>query len=181
MSVLDVGFSNKEYSDTDNFLEKHYPYPEQITALGIDEPTLFHKRYPAVRAVQYDGSIFPFPDQSFDICWSNAVVEHVGERDDQLRFLKEIRRVAQHGYITTPNKFFPVEVHTRVPLLHILLPKRLFDRFLRYIGKGWATGSYMRLLSKRDLDRLLRDAGFTSYRIVQNRIGLWTLDFVVLF
>ena len=43
-------------------------------------------------------------------------------------FLQELMRVARHGYVTTPNRYFPVETHTRVPLLHILLPKRIFDR-----------------------------------------------------
>jgi hypothetical protein len=36
MRVLDVGFTSIEYSNTDNFIEKHYPYPEMLTALGID-------------------------------------------------------------------------------------------------------------------------------------------------
>jgi len=33
MRVLDVGYSEKEYSSTDNFIEKHYPFPENLTAL----------------------------------------------------------------------------------------------------------------------------------------------------
>ncbi len=37
MSILDVGFSDQEFQITDNFLEKHHPHPERITALGIDE------------------------------------------------------------------------------------------------------------------------------------------------
>jgi hypothetical protein len=39
--ILDVGFSDREYSSTDNFLEKHYPYPGNITALGVDDPVEF--------------------------------------------------------------------------------------------------------------------------------------------
>ena len=48
VKVLDVGFSDKEYSQTDNYLEKHYLYSENITALGIDEPNEFCRRYPTV-------------------------------------------------------------------------------------------------------------------------------------
>ena len=44
--VLDIGFSNMEYSLVDNFLEKNYPYPANITALGIDADDLFKQRYP---------------------------------------------------------------------------------------------------------------------------------------
>jgi len=179
MAVLDVGFNAVEYSKTDNFLEKHYPYQDRITALGIDDPTEFQKKYPKVRAVQYDGSIFPFEDSAFDICWSNAVIEHVGSYRDQVHFLKEIRRTSMHGFITTPNKYFPIEVHTRIPFLH-WLPKQWFDACLRMMGKQWATGSYMRLLSKKELKKSLHEAGISSYTIVHNRLCGLTLDFIVI-
>src|SRR5579862_5072587 len=74
-SVLDVGYTEQEFSPLDNFLEKNYPYPENITALGVGECTSFAARYPKVKTLIYDGISFPFPDKSVDICWSNAVLE----------------------------------------------------------------------------------------------------------
>jgi hypothetical protein len=76
-TILDVGFSNIEYSNVDNFLEKNYPYPSNITALGIEEFDLFEQRYPEVTVYRYKGKIFPFEDNHFDIGWSNAVIENV--------------------------------------------------------------------------------------------------------
>ena len=178
-TILDVGFNPFEATATTNYLEKHYDHLENITALGVEDPGEFSTRYPEVRAVRYDGDAFPFPDQTFDICWSNTVIEHVGDRDAQLLFLKEARRVARHVYLTTPNRHFPIEVHSRVPFLH-WLPKPMFDRFLRRIGKGWAAGDYMRLLTKRELNGLLREAGFSSVEIIPNRIAGLPIDFVVL-
>ena len=79
--ILDVGFNDIEYSATDNYLEKNYRYPENITALGFDNNSReFAKRYRQVKAVYYQGGIFPFANNYFDICWSNAVLEHVGDR-----------------------------------------------------------------------------------------------------
>jgi SAM-dependent methyltransferase len=178
LRVLDVGFSDKEFSGTDNYLEKHYPYPERITALGIEEPVNFAARYPKVRVVRYDGQRFPFADDAFDVAWSNAVIEHVGDREKQLSFLKEIVRVSRKAFITTPNRHFPIEVHTRTPLLHFL-PKSLFDAYLRGIGKHWATGAYMYLLSRRDLVELLAEAGVEHYRLIDNRLAGLVLDFAV--
>ncbi len=178
--ILDVGFSENEYSNTDNFIEKHYPFPEMLTALGIERPNKIKKRYPKVSFIQYDGKKFPFKDKEFDICWSNAVIEHVGTNDDQLFFLSEIGRVAKNAFITTPNRNFPVEVHTRTPLLHYL-PKKLFDRYLNFIDKKWATGDYMNLLSKNNLRTLLAKANISDYKIYSNKLVGFTLDFVVIF
>lgn len=181
--ILDVGFSDAEYSDTDNFLEKHYPYRARITALGIDAPSQFPERYPDVKVVQYEGRAFPFDDKAFDIAWSNAVIEHVGRHNGrhaaQVLFLREIARVSRAAFVTTPNKRFPIEVHTRTPLLH-WLPKSWFDRYLRWRGIDWATGDYMDLLTVSDMRALLRDAGITNYRIVKNRLLGLTLDFAVI-
>ena len=60
--VLDVGFTDIEISPFDNYLERNYPYPENITALSIEKPKDFKKRYPKVKAITYDGNEFPFLD-----------------------------------------------------------------------------------------------------------------------
>lgn len=179
-AILDIGFSDIEYSPTDNFIEKNYPYLERITALGIETPELFSQRYPEVKAVHYDGYIFPFEDKKFDICWSNAVIEHVGNREKQVLFLKEIKRTGHAAFLTTPNKNFPIEVHTRTPLLHFL-PKKIFYKYLTLVGHKWATGDYMNLLSYKNIVSLLKDADIQEYEIIRNKLLFFTLDFVIVF
>ncbi|MBP9751717.1 MAG: class I SAM-dependent methyltransferase [Candidatus Moranbacteria bacterium] len=179
-TILDVGANVTEYSETDNFLERHYEHPERITVLGVGDITPIKERYPSVTVVSGDGRILPFPDHSFDIAYSNAVIEHVGSRDDQLRFLRELFRVGKRGYLTTPNRHFPIEVHTRIPLLHLLLPKPLFDRFLRLIGKEWAAGDYMNLLSEGDLRAMLAEAGIHDATVIRNRFLGFTMTFTVM-
>jgi len=174
-TIIDIGVNNQEYSETDNFLEKHYPYPEQITAISNTANNFFSQKYPAINIVIADGRNLPFKDNEFNISYSNAVLEHVGSSQDQLAFLKEIYRVAQRGYLTTPNRLFPIEVHTRVPLLHIILPKRLFDIFLTLIGKKWAAGNYMNLLSKKQLEELLNAAGINRYHITDHKLFGFTV------
>jgi ubiquinone/menaquinone biosynthesis C-methylase UbiE len=133
-----------------------------------------------VTVVSGDGRTLPFPDKSFDIAYCNAVIEHVGSRDDQLRFLRELSRVGKRGFLTTPNRHFPIEVHTRIPLLHLFLSKTLFDRFLRFIGKDWATDGYMNLLSKNDLRALLIETGIPDATIIHNRFFGFTMTFTVM-
>jgi SAM-dependent methyltransferase len=176
-TILDVGFSDREYSPVDNYLEKRYPWPARITALGIDTPVEFPVRYPEVSVVQYSGGRMPFDDGAFDVAWSNAVLEHVGRHDAQVSFVRELMRVSGAIFLTTPNRFFPIETHTRLPLVH-WCPARVFDAAARAAGKGWAAGGYMNLLGKSALRNVLSDAGADG-QVICNRVGPFTLDFVV--
>ena len=83
--------------------------------------------------VTYDGRGFPFGNNEFDICWCNAVLEHVGNRKRQIEFLREIRRVLEATLVITPKKLFPIAPHARVPMLHYL-PKKYCDKILVKLG-----------------------------------------------
>jgi SAM-dependent methyltransferase len=182
-TILDVGFYNhQDSSPIANFLEKNYPYLQYITALGLEEEgdDIFKKKFPEVKTVLYDGRIFPFGDKAFDIGWSNAVLEHVGDEEKQCLFLKELSRTCKCLYFTTPNRFFPFEVHTRLPLLH-WLPKKIFDKLLlTFTSKGWATGDAMHLLSCRKLKKILKHAGIADYEIHKNRFFGFVMDFSII-
>jgi hypothetical protein len=179
-TLLDVGVNDEEYSPTDNYLEKHYEHPENITAVSHESLEHFSRQHPHIKAVIADGTRLPFGDDTFDIVYSNAVIEHVGSSSAQSAFLTELFRVGKRGYLTTPNRHFPIETHTRVPLLHLLLSKNSFDAFLRFIGKDWATGDYMYLLAKTDLTKLLDESGIKHYQILANRFFGCTMTYTVI-
>lgn len=147
-TILDVGVADKEFSPYDNYLEKNYPHPEKITALSVFPLAEFAARYPAIRPVTYPGGRFPFADGQFDVAYSNAVLEHVGNRDSQVEFLMELHRVGRRFYFTTPAKEFPVELHTYFPLVH-WFPEKCFDYAARKFGKSWGADGYMRLLTRK--------------------------------
>jgi len=155
-TVLDVGADELGFGEGDgcgtlNFLEEMYPWPERITALGLHEGEGFRARYPRIHYVQGDACALPFGDGEFDIVFSNAVVEHVGDRERQRALVSEGVRVGRRVFITTPNRWFPVEVHTRLPFVH-WLPDALSHPVYRALGKEFATEN--RLLSGRELASL---------------------------
>jgi SAM-dependent methyltransferase len=147
----DLGFGESDTCGTLNFFEELYPWPERITALGLTEGESFRRRYPSVRYVQGDACALPFDDGAFDVVFSNAVIEHVGGRAKQHTFVLEALRVARRAFITTPNRSFPIEVHTRLPLVH-WLPEDVAARTYRALHADAAEGVH--LLSKRGLRSL---------------------------
>jgi Methylase involved in ubiquinone/menaquinone biosynthesis len=134
--ILDVGATSDDTYEASNYLEAWYPHKERITALGLDDASHLEQRYPGLRYVRGDGRDLPFDDCSFDLVHSSAVLEHVGSRAQQAAFLGELLRVARRGvYLTTPNRWFPVEFHSVLPLVH-WLPPAAFRAVLRGLGHG---------------------------------------------
>ena len=78
----------------------------------------------AAHWVAGDGRALPFRDQSFDVVFSNSVIEHVGDAPAQRQFASEIARVGRAYWVQTPNRWFPVEQHLLTPFVH-WLPKPL--------------------------------------------------------
>jgi hypothetical protein len=116
-------------------------------------------------------------DNSFDIAFSNSVIEHLFSFENQSRMAAEIRRVASAAYwVQTPNYWFPIEPHFLVPAWH-WLPEDARVAILRRRGVGWAgrcpdpefarrVVEEHRLMRRRELARLFPDA-----RIVGERFG----------
>ena len=136
-TVVDVGVTDAPFGDgsSDNFFEALYPWPEQITAVGNTELDRFSAAFPQVKAVQSDGRRLPFGDGEFELGFSNAVVEHVaGGREGQRQFVHELCRVASRVFVTTPNRWFPLDPHTLLPFAHWLPPGERRDRLFRARG-----------------------------------------------
>lgn len=170
-SVLDVGVSaeleGKQLTEENYFLRNYLYDSKTYTGLGIEDMTGMEDLYSGKRFVQYPGGKFPFSDKEFDWVFSNAVIEHVGDDDAQLLFLNEMMRVAKNVFFTTPNKYFPVESHTRVFFLH--WNDELFRKWYEK-KQPWVIDYGMYLFSYRRLRNLLKSSSATSFSIYKNRL-----------
>jgi hypothetical protein len=149
-TVLLVGVGPTAGIGTESQIEKGLAEHADVVALVYPEvsgPVL------GLRTVRGDARALPFADDSFDWVVSNAVIEHVGAEPGARAMLAEARRVARLGWIhTTPNRRFPVETHTGVPVLH-WLPTATRERAFERLGIGFPNESY-HLYTSRSLRRL---------------------------
>jgi Methyltransferase domain len=137
-AVLDVGVTDSAWR-SGNFFESSYPWPERITAVALEPMPTFERTFPEVRLVVADGRSLPFDAGAFEVGFSNAVIEHVGGREQQRRFVEEMVRTCRTVFIATPNGAFPVDPHTLLPFVH-WLPRPIRHRLLRWTGNGiWAS------------------------------------------
>ena len=167
-TVLDVGVSCYEYNDSINMFHRRFRLkPSQYTGLGTQPMDELNSKYPDKKFIQYDGKRFPFEDNQFDWAFSNAVIEHVGDRDSQLLFVKEMMRVSKNVYFTTPNKYFPVDSHTNVFFRHWF--DSHFYKWCEANSPYW-TRETLLLFSKSALNGLMSKATSSQYELQTNRV-----------
>jgi len=151
--ILDVGVSSSFLCGRGiNFFELWYPHQDNITALANEDKERFanfRESFPKVNLVFGDGKKLNFPDNKFDIVFSNAVVEHTGELKEQKNFIYEVVRVSKRAFITTPSYWFPIDTHTLIPFAH-WLPQRIRFWIYKKARRGhWADMNRLNLLTPK--------------------------------
>lgn len=151
-AILDVGVTSERSYPSSNYFEKWYSQSDRITAVGLDDAQFLEEEFPGLTFLKADARDLPFADREFDYVHSSAVIEHVGNATAQAKVIGECARVAGKGFfLTTPNRWFPVEFHTVVPFLH-WLPPRAFRAIMRAIGREFfASEENLNLMSASDL------------------------------
>ncbi|MDR1398164.1 MAG: class I SAM-dependent methyltransferase [Desulfarculales bacterium] len=164
--VLDVGITADKSRRENNFFENWFPCKRIITALSDQDGAWMEQDYPGLHFVQGDGRAMPFADKSFDLVFSSATLEHVGSYDNQLIFIKECCRVSRrHVFITTPNRWHPIELHTCLPMLH-WLPVPIHREILKMLGLHlFAKEENLNLLDQDALKKIARTLELKKYTI----------------
>ena len=174
LKILDVGgFVSKHAAQ---ILDEH-PNKQKLASINISQGELMSIRdvYPDLPVSVADARQLPFKSKSFDIVYSNAVIEHVGSRADQHLMAKEIQRVGRAWFVTTPNRWYPFEFHTRLPLIGWLpapLMKKLsraysYDHIQRRYRSGAGSES-TRLITRHELESM-----FPTSEVVCQRVTFW--------
>ena len=162
--ILDVGVTPDQTLPDSNSFELLYPYINRLVTTSIEDASHLEKEYPGIRFVRTEKMDLPFTDKSFDIVFCSAVLEHVGDYDQQKLFMSELFRVSERFFIITPNRQFPMEFHTLIPFLH-WLPLSLHRTILRVLGmEFWSRTKNLNLLTPRSLRKIIDSAVYAHIK-----------------
>lgn len=105
-SLLDVGGSSE-------WLWRGGFFAKPITVLNLQDGMDVPRR---IKWIKGDAcAMSMFQNGTFDLAFSNSVIEHVGNFERQLQMAGEIRRVAVRYWVQTPYRHFPLETHMVFP------------------------------------------------------------------
>jgi hypothetical protein len=164
-TLIDIGTTNVDL-DHENYLVNKYPYKRSITCLSNQTLSLIKKKFPQIKTIKSDGRETKLKNNKFDIVHSNATIEHVGNFNNQIKFVKETLRISKkYIFITTPNRNFFFDLHTIIPIIH-WFPKKIHRLILKKIGHNFLSKEEnLNLLNNEDLEKICKIIKIKKYII----------------
>ena len=178
-TVIDIGVAPSIRGNT-NYFERWYKLPNKLTCLGLNADfSKFKKEFPKFNLIEFNGFDFPLFEDKFDFAFSNAVIEHVGDKNKQIEWMSEIKKNCTTLMITTPNRWLPFETHSMTFFFH-WFPDNIRNFIYRKIGKSHFANNYMWLLGEKDFKKVIKDSGFEIISFYKNKFLFFTIDFVAI-
>lgn len=178
-NLLDVG-TTPVFDEYNNILLHSFKNKNNITSLSNLDCSSLKKKFKKVKFIKGDARRMKFKENSFDTVYSSATIEHVGSRSNQKKFVKECYRVSRKDiFITTPNKFYPIEFHTKIPFLHFLPPK-IYRKILVFFGFSFFSKERnLNLLTIEDLKNICFFLKIKNYNIIKHKFLFMTSNLIL--
>ena len=154
--ALDIGTTSDDKNASSNIVIKNIKNIDKFKCISdqIVNSDFFHKSLN--KSITEEFSENELYDFSSDLVVSNATIEHVGNTLNQKKMLENVIKLTKKIFvITTPNKFYPIELHTKIPLIH-WFPKSIYRKILKILGLSfYANEENLNLLSVNELKKML--------------------------
>src|SRR6266404_748344 len=109
LRILDVGGTN-QFWENRGWADRT---DVQIFSLNLEAEEQQHENI--IPLAGDATNLAQFADGSFEVAFSNSVIEHLFSFEQQRRMASEIQRVSKSYWVQTPNFWFPMEPHFHVP------------------------------------------------------------------
>ena len=164
--ALDIGTTNDQDYQSSNFLIKNLKNISEFKSVSdqyIDD-NFFSKIL--TKSITDNFTNEEIDNFKSDLVISNATIEHVGNFENQIKMVKNVAKLARKFFvITTPNRYHPLDFHTKLPFIH-WLPKNIHRSLLNFIGLNYfAKEENLNLFSEQDLNVSMKESGIKNYEI----------------
>ena len=167
--ILDVG-TTPILEPHENMIFYQYRWKNNITGFSNQNCNILKKKFKSNKFIKGDAKNIKLKKNTFDISFCSATIEHVGSYANQKKLVSELFRVSKnYVFLTTPNRSYPIDFHTKLPLIH-LLPKYMHRKILKVIGLNYfASEKNLNLLFSKAIIRICRELKITDNIIIYNK------------
>ena len=156
--ALDIGTTEDNKNESSNTIIKSLKRAKVFKSISNQDikSSFFEKKLN--KSITKDFTKIELEEFSSDIVLSNATIEHVGNQQKQRKMLDNIIKLSKKVFvISTPNRSYPIDFHTKIPFIH-WLPKNLHRKILKIIGLSfYAKVENLNLLNKKDLILFMKE------------------------
>ncbi len=181
-SILDVGATEDNKYKSSNYLTKKFNFITNIYGLSDQKVTnQFYKKI-VRKSITKSFNLSEVKKLKSDLVLSNAVLEHVGSYSNQRKMVDNIIKLSKKYFvIQTPNRYHPIEFHTKLLLIH-WLPKKIFRNILKILGMThFSSEKNLNLVSKTDIHKMLKKhKKIIKYKIFKINFFGFTSNFVII-
>ena len=175
-SFLDVGTTEENELESSNYFVKNF-YKIKIKN-SISDQEIKNNNFNKFLRKSITSEFLETEIENYksDLVISSATIEHVGSYENQIKMLKNIIKLTnKYFFITTPNRFFPIDFHTKLPIIH-MLPKKIHRKILRFINlKEYAAEENLNLLDENTVNKLINTQQNVTFKIRIFKVKLFGL------
>lgn len=133
--ILDFGVSDSINQDSNPFVKFFLKKKrDNIYGCGVDNPENVMKNYKELKYKRIKPyTKLPYKKNFFSLSISHAVFEHIGNETKKKFYLSELIRISDNVFISIPNRYFPIEHHSNIPMLGYL-PSKLIYKILSFFN-----------------------------------------------
>ena len=175
-SFLDIGTTEENKLESSNFFVKKFN--DIKIKKSITNQNISNEKFTAClkKSITDDFSKDEIIKFKSDLVISSATIEHVGNFENQVKMVKNIAELCNKCFfITTPYRFFPIDFHTKIPIIH-MFPKKIHRKILTILGlEDYAKEENLNLLDINSLKVIIEKLNNNDFKIKIMKIKLFGL------
>ena len=183
-SALDIGTTSEEDLESSNIIINNLKSIPTLNCITDQEVKNQQYKNKMIKSITDAFTLDEIELMKSDLVISNAVIEHVGSLENQIKMVENMVSLAnKFTVIQTVNRWFPIEVHSKLPLIH-WLPKKNFRLILRNIGyEDLSKEENLNLLTLSEIHKIMKkcqSAFKFSYKVFDIKTFGFVSNFIII-